>query len=210
MIIQPKESGEGIKVDPSSPVYGWKDLVGQIIPRSGGAPAPAFVAYRGTNLLSYAFQAGDKIDQMVFHMPHDYVPGSDMFIHLHWGQHGTAISGNFVVTWNASYCKGYNQAAQTFNSELTITQTIPTPNVTTYPRWGHFIEEFQLTNAGGDATHLDRGLLEIDGLILVALTTTTIPTITGGTTNLPFIFTADLHYQSTQLATKGRNYPFYT
>lgn len=72
------------------------------------------------------------------------------------------------------------------------------------------IQTKPLTNNGGDSTHIDSNLLEIDGLIQIALKTTTIPTITGGATNLPFIFTVDIHYQSSGIATKNKNYPFYT
>ena len=40
-----------------------------------------------------------------------------------------------------------------------------------------------------------------------ALNVVTIPTITGSaTSNLPYIFLVDLHYQSIQTATKGRKF----
>jgi hypothetical protein len=210
-LIMPKTAGVGIKVDTASPVYGWKDLVGQIVPRTGGAPAPAFTAFRGTNLLSYAFGAGDKIDNMTFHWPHDWVFGTDVYFHVHWGHNGTAISGNLVLNWYFAWSKGYTQSGQVFNSETNINQSISTPDVATYPRWAHNISEFILTSDGGSATTLDRNLLEVDGLLCVALNVQTIPTITGSaTSNLPYIFMVDVHYQSTQMATKGRNIPFYT
>lgn len=200
----------GVKVDQTSPVYGWKDLTGQIVPRSGGAPAPAFTAFRGTNLLCYAFDVGDKIDNIAFHWPHDYVPGSDVFFHVHWGHNGTAIAGTFKINWFFTWAKGYNQAGQIFNAEKQIDQTISITNVAGHPQWGHIIDEFQLSNAGGDATHLDRALFETDGLLMVSMNIETVPTITGSaTTNRPYVFMVDVHYQSNQLATKARNAPFY-
>jgi hypothetical protein len=39
---------------------------------------------------------------------------------------------------------------------------------------------------------------------------TTIPTITGGATTNPFIFTGDIHYQSTGLPTVQKRPDFYT
>jgi hypothetical protein len=211
-LVVPKESGLGIKLDTASPVFGWRDLVGQITPRASGGPAPAFTAYRGSGILQHAFAVNDVIDNITFHMPHDYVVGTDIYIHPHWGHNGTAISGSFAISWYATYCKGYNQASQTFNSPLTITQSISITSTTTHPQWGHFIDEFALTNAGGDSTHLDRGLLEVDGLIIIGALVTGIPTITGSaTSNLPYMFMVDLHYQSTGIPTKGRNYPnFYS
>ena len=66
-------------------------------------------------------------------------------------------------------------------------------------------------NDGGDATHIDRNILEVGGLLIIGLEVTGIPTITGGSPNEPFIFTVDMHYQSTGIQmTKNKNYPFYT
>jgi hypothetical protein len=211
-LILPKTASKGIRLDPTAPVFGWRDIVGQITPRASGGPAPDYVAYRGSGILHQAFKVNDVIDNITFHMPHDYVPGSDIYIHPHWGHNGTAVAGSFDISWYAMYCKGYNQALQTFNSPLTILQSIPVTNVAGHPQWGHFIDEFALTNNGGDTTHLDRNLMEVDGVIIVGAKVTAIPTITGSATlNQPFIFTADLHYQSTGVPTKGRNYPnFYS
>lgn len=208
-IVFGKAAGIGLRFDTTTPVYGWRDLVGQIIPRASGGPAPALGALRGTNLLSYAFSVNDVIDNITYHIPHDYVPGSDMYLHVHWSHNGTAISGTLGINYFVSYCKGYNQTGQTFNSELTIPQSITGITITNAPRWGHSINEFQLTNSSGDTTHLNRNLIEVDGLLLVSIGVTSIPTITGGLPNAPYILMVDIHYQSTGLPTKGRNIPFY-
>ena len=208
-IVIQKASGEGIKVDQTSPTFGWRDLLGPIIPRIKGGTAPAFTAFRGTNVKEYAFQAGDIIEDITFHIPHDYVEGTDLHLHLHWGHNGTAISGSLVVDYFLIYAKGHGQAI--FNSEIDITETISTPNVATQPQWSHEIDEIQITNDGGDATHFDRALIEPDGVIKMALITTTIPTITGSaTSDLPYLFTVDVHYQSTNIATKAKVPDFYT
>lgn len=208
-IILPKTSGVGIKVDEDIPVFGWKDLTGQIIPRVGGGAAPAFTAWRGGNQRNYAFNTNEMIDLITFHMPHDWVPGTHLYLHTHWGHNGTAISGNFSFEYYVTWSKGYTQGIGT--AEITIPDTIATPDVATFPRWAHNIKEVQLSNVGGDATHLDTGALEVDGLIEIAFKVTTIPTITGSAaSNLPYVKMIDLHYQSTQTATKNRNIPFYT
>ena len=214
-LILPKTAGTGIKIDTALPTFGWKDLLGPIYPHpiGGTAPSSTLLKGNGTHMRAYSFSAGDVVDSVLFHIPHDYVPNSHVFLHAHWKHSGTAISGNLVLTLYVNYAKGYNQAGQIFGNEITITQTIPTANVATFPRYGHFINEFQLSNAGGDATHLNTALLEPDGIINVAMVATTIPTILGapaGSANEPFIFMIDLHYQSTQTATKDKNLPFYT
>jgi hypothetical protein len=208
LVIQ-KASGEGIKVDVAAPTFGWRDITGDITPRAGGGAAPAFTAYRGGNTLAYAYAVGDVVDMKMFHIPHDYAPGTDIFIHLHWGHNGTAIAGTFTATLKAMWCKGFNQAGNIFGAEVTPVITEVVTNIAGHPRWGHFVTETPLTSAGGSATTIDRGLLEVDGVFLVSLVVSAIPTITGGVTNAPYIFTCDLHYQSTNIATKGKAPNFY-
>jgi hypothetical protein len=107
------------------------------------------------------------------------------------------------------WCKGFNQSGNIFGAEVTPVITEAVTSVTTHPRWGHFVTETPLTSAGGSATTISRALLEVDGVFLVSFVVTTIPTITGGVTNAPYIFTCDLHYQSTNMAAKGKAPNFY-
>ena len=145
---------------------------------------------------------------MVFHIPHDYVPGSDLHLHLHWSHNGTAISGQLVVTYGVTYAKGHDQT--NFTTEKAPVLTVSTPNIATIPQYRHRIDEVQVTSAGGSATQFDTDLVEIDGLFLVNMTTTTIPTITGSATqNKPAFLTLDIHYQSTNIGTKQKSPPFY-
>lgn len=211
-LVFPCTPNIGIKCgDETTNAFGWKDLVGQIIPRAGGGAAPAFTAFRGTKVKEYAFSASDVIDNITFHIPHDYVEGSDMYIHIHWGHNGTAISGTLSGNYYVMYSKGYNQAGEIFNQELTIPFTTTITDINSHPQWGHNILEQVFTNDGGDSTHLDRNKIQTDGLIVVAFDISSIPSITGSSeSNLPYIFMIDLHYQSTEIATKNRNYPFHT
>ncbi|MCK4635848.1 MAG: hypothetical protein KAT32_03215 [Candidatus Moranbacteria bacterium] len=78
-LVFDKAVGNGIKIDTTTPDFGWRDLTGPIIPKAGGGTAPAFTAFRGTNIKSYAFQSSDVIDNITFHLPHDYVPGTDIY-----------------------------------------------------------------------------------------------------------------------------------
>lgn len=200
-LSMPKASGTALKIEGT---YGWADLIGAISPRTGGA-APADSVYYGT-VRGWSFLVGDG-STIVFHIPHDYAPGTDMFIHAHWGHNGTAISGSFVLTLGATYAKGHQQ--DSFTAPIATTITVPSLNLTNTPRYFHRVDEIQLTSAGGSASLLDTSRIEVDGLIMLSYTMTTIPSITGGTVNAPFIFTIDLHYQSTGLVTKNRSPNFY-
>jgi hypothetical protein len=204
----PKTSGLGIKVDSTgTPTFGWRDLIGDITPKTSGAGAPTLAAFRGGNTRGFFYSAGDDGD-CVFHVPHDYVPGSDLYLHLHWAHNGTAISGSLVVDYYITYAKGHDQAA--FAAEVNRTLTVSTPNIATIPQYRHRVDETQISAASPAASQLDSDNIEVDGLILVHFNATTIPTITGGTTNEPVFFTLDIHYQSTNIGTKAKAPDFWT
>lgn len=206
-IILPGTSATGVQVDPSGADWGWADIIGFIRPDPLGANAPSLSAFRGGNVREYAYSANDKID-MIFHIPHDYVPGTDLYLHVHWAHNGTAISGNLVLDYYATYADGHNGG--TFGAEIAPTQTISTPDISTIPQYNHRVNEFQLSAASPSATQLDSDDISVDGLLLVNMTVDTIPTITGGSPNEPFIFTLDVHYQTIGTkGTVGKAPPFY-
>lgn len=214
-IVFRKDSQTGVKFNPDSPDWGWDDMLGQIQPKEVGSNTPTLTLVRGTgtNIKAFAFSVGDIIDDVTIHINHRLVPLSDIFAHVHWEHAGTAISGTLELTWYVTYCKGYNQAGETFIAEKTIVQQISVTSITSHPQYAHFIDEFQLSNSGGDATHLDNTKLEVDGLIKIAIKVTQIPTITGapaGSANEPFILMADIHAKSKSIVTPNKNYPFYT
>ena len=205
-LVLPKTSGVGIKVDEVSPTFGWRDMIGNVNPKAQGAGSPSRQIYRAGTIGQYAFIANDVFDSE-FHILHDYLPGSDLYWHIHWSHNGTAITGNVVFTSYVTYAKGYNQAA--FGVEKAPTITYNTVNIATTPQYQHRIDEIQLSTPGGAADKLNSTDIEVDGIILITTKVTTLPTITGG--NL-FIHFADFHYQSTGvMGTKQRNGPnFYT
>jgi hypothetical protein len=201
----PKTSGTGLKVDPAAPTFPWRDIIGDVTPRAGGGAARA--AFRGGQVQTWFYTANDLCD-MYFHIPHDYLPGSDLYLHLHWAHNGTAISGSLVVDFFTIYAKGHNQA--NFAAEITPQLSVSTPNIATIPQYRHRVDEIQLSATSPGANQLDSANIEVDGMILIALRSTTIPTITGGSTNAPAFFTCDLHYQSTSIGTKQKAPNFYT
>lgn len=199
-LVVSKDSGHGIKVDTVAPTWGWKDLIGNIVPKASGTGAPTRTAYRG-NIFDYSFAANDVAD-LNFHIPHDYVPGTEMYIHVHWSHTGTTVSGNAGFTFYYSYQKGHNQGDFPANSNVVITYA--TTDITTTPRYRHRVDEVQLSTSG----QLGGVAIEVDGLILGQIKLTTLPTIGGG--GALFIHTVDIHYQSTQMATKNKAPNFYT
>lgn len=197
-IVLPKNSNIGIKLDNTSPVFGWHDLLGQLQIRGAGAQDPSWVVYQGV-IYQYQFTLNDEVT-VVYHLPHDYVPGSDIFIHAHWSLNGAGITQNCTWQFDATYAKGYNQSAFPAVTTVSVLQASSTV------QYQHMIAEVQLSTNGAVG-----GInLEVDGLLLVRISLSA-NSGTGTGTSRPFLHTADIHYQSTALPTKGRNGPaFYS
>lgn len=200
-IILSNSPSIGVKVDADTPDWTWHDIIGDVRPKTTGAGTPALTLYKGTNY-GYAFVANDVCD-FVFHIPHDYVPGTHLYLHTHHGHNGTNISGNAVWT----YYIIYGSRDGVYGTEVTGTISFATPNLTAAPQYGQMVTEEQVSAATATAARFDSDLIEVDGLIKVRLMLTTVPTVTGGSW---FLDTADIHYQSTSIGTKNRAAPFYT
>jgi hypothetical protein len=205
-------SGTGIKVDSvGTPSFGWRDLIGDITPKTAGAGSPTLATLRAATGVRAFFYAVGEDGDCVFHIPHDYVPGSDLYLHAHWTHNGTAISGTFALTCYVSYAKGHQQA--NFSAEVAPVISVASLNLTNTPQLRHRVDEIQLSSSTPSATQLNSADIETDGLILIHFDVTTIPTITGSigtpSQNKPAILTLDLHYQSSNLATKNKSPSFY-
>lgn len=177
--------------------------LGPIVPKASGSGTPARTLYSGTKIFGMAFAVNDICD-IRFHIPHDYAPGTDLYIHAHWSHNGTAISGNLVIDYYLTYAKGHNQA--NFSAQKNQTFTYNTTNIATMPQYRHRSDDIQLSTVGGSATLLNTTDIEPDGYCFGEIVLTGLPTITGGDL---FIHTIDLHYQSTGIGTKQKAPNFY-
>ena len=184
-----------------TPTMGWRDIIGSVQPKGSGTGSPARTVYRAGNVAQYAFIANDLCD-FEFHMPHDLVVGTDLHFHVHWSHNGTAISGNAVFDFYYSIGKRDG----TFGAEKDLTITYATVDVATTPRYGHRVNETQMTAATATATLAATSEVEVDALCIGTLKLTTLPTITGGSL---FIHTCDIHYQSNNVGTKNKQSNFY-
>ena len=197
-LILPKTSGIGIKVDTATPTFCWGDLLGPIMLR-GGASNPTSAIFR-TPFYAYQFATNDEV-MLTYHVPHDKVPVTDLYLHTHWAHNSAAVTtGAITFTADVTFAKGFNQAA--WPALKTSTWSQNASNV----QYQHMVAETQISVNGGSTTQIDSAAIEVDGLILVRLA------VTGNTLSAassPFIFTADIHYQSTGIGTKGKAPNFY-
>lgn len=193
----PKTSGTGIKVDTTTPTFGWRDIIGQLYTRGVGVQDPTWVVYNGA-IYQYQFATNDEVT-MSFHLPHDYVPGTDIHAHVHYSLKTGVVE---TLTWEFSsvFAKGFNQEAFTATPVVTtVAQATPATN------FQHMIAEAAISSAAGSAGVLfPNTVFEVDGLILLRL-----KLITNTGAQPPFVHSVDLHYQSTNVATKNKAPSFY-
>lgn len=184
----------------------WKDLLGDVTPKTSGAGSPALSTFRN-DVRWFSYAVGEDGD-CIFHIPHDYAPGTDLFLHVHWAHNGTNISGSFDLRCHVTYAKGHNQ--ETFPADIEPHIVVGSLNITNTPQYMHRTDEIQLSQSGGAALLLDTDLIEPDGIIMLSYDVDAIPTITGGTPNEVFIFGIDIHYQADHVGTLNRLPDFYT
>lgn len=206
-LIVSNTEGFGIKVNVENPNFPWHDIIGKIDPKFSGAGAPLRKLYKDTNIFDYAFSENDVVD-FVFHLPHDYLPNSNLYLHVHWSHNGTSISGNAEFSFYHSYSKGHNQ--EEFSVERSMVLLVPTPDIATIPQYRHRVDEGQIAAPTANSQCMPTANIEPDGLIIGALKLTERPTIGGVPSPDLFIHTVDVHYQSTNMGTQSRSPDFWS
>ena len=204
-LVVPKTISTGIKVDTAAPTFGWRDIIGSLEVKSSGATAAPFNTFIGS---IGAFQCDTtgapgsaRTFYLVYHLPHDYVSGTDIFWHVHWAHNSASVtSGSVTWSYAASYAKGFDQAPFSTQVTGTVVQTASTV------QYEHMVAEGQLSTSGGSGSMLNTDNLEVDGLIILAFSCSA-NSISAATN--PFVFTADIHYQSSNIATKNKAPNFY-
>lgn len=138
------QTGYGLKLsdDMVSADYGWHDITAPILTRTGGGTSPTYASYIG-NIYQWSFpNTGAKECFQEFHLPHDLVPNSSLYIHTHWSTIVLA-TGNARWVFECTYAKGHDQAI--FQSPVVITVADAGTSA-----FRHLIAEVQLSASGGE------------------------------------------------------------
>lgn len=212
-LILPKTSGLGIQVDTTTPTFGFADLLGDQFSKNTGATKPTLAAHNGA-VQAWQFGNGDEA-YMTYHIPHDYVIGTDIFLHVHWDQTSTTATGGTIdFKYFAEYAKGHNQASGSTFTATPITATFSSININDgasglNQRQQHLTEVI-ISAASATAALFDRDDLEPDGVIELTFEMDA-NNLTDSVTVLdPFIHYVDIHYQTTSiLGTKSKSPDFY-
>lgn len=202
-LMVPKDSLKGIKVDSEgTPDWGWHDLLGTVQVYGDAGDASRATYRGGIKALQFAESEQAYVD---FHMPHDYVPGSQLFIHIHWSHVSTLVTGG-STTWGFElmYSKGHNQAAFAAPITASVNQDASTT------QYQHMIAEVACSVTGGSGVALDTDDLEVDGIIQCRVYLDSNDITSSGAVPDPFVHFVDIHYQSTGVPTKNKAPDFWT
>lgn len=201
-LVLPKTSGNGIKVDNTTPTFGFRDILGNVTQLNIGASKPNFTTYRDT-LKQFEFAVGEE-EYFEFHIPHDHVAGTDVFLHIHWSHTSAIVTGGSVTfEYEISYAKSHDQGAFPASVTGTIAQNASTT------QYQHQLAEGQVSASTPSGSQVDTDDLTPDGVILCRVELQANNITSSGAVPDPFIHYVDLHYQSTNIATKDKVPDFY-
>ncbi len=209
--ILAKASGRGIKVDLTTPTFGFADLLGDQFSKNTGGTKPTLTTYNGA-VDAWQFSDGDEAF-LTYHIPHDYVPGTDIHLHVHWSQNNAGATGGTIdFKYFAIYARGHNQASGSVFTSTPITATFSSIDINDggsgLNQYQHHLTEVIVSAATATAALFDRDDFEPDGVI--ELTLEMDANNLTGTPSDPFIHYADLHYQTNGIiGTKDKVPDFY-
>lgn len=202
--VFPNTKGVGIEISGTTSDFGWHDLIGQLYNVEEDVNAAQYNIYRG-GIRNYQFVEGHEAF-VNFHMPHDYLPGSEIYIHVHWSHDSTVVTGG-TTTWafETMYAKGHNQGAFEMPINISVIQAA------SIVPFQHLIAETVASVDGGSPVLLDTEKLEVDGILQCRLYLDSNDIATSNATVVnPFAHFVDIHYQSTGLPTKNKAPDFWT
>jgi hypothetical protein len=174
---------------------GWHDIVGMPRERGFGANQPTEGVISASPFTGWAFAINDWMT-FQYHVPHDYVKGTKVYVHVHWLQDGTDTD---PVKWqfDITAAKGHQQSAfdMTNYTTISVQQSYQGQHV-------HMVAEVS------DADALRSEELEPDALVLVRVTRIT----NGGTDNTDniYLLMSDIHYESNNNPTPQKQPDFYS
>jgi len=193
------KEGDGIYVGNK---YGWRDITGQVNVRGVGANDPDWTQIGSGPMYAYKFALNDQC-WFVYHVPHDIAvnPVRPIHFHVHWIPDGTNAQP-VKWEWTYVYALGFDQAA--FDMNLANSPLVNAGTITAETNGPGIAFQHIITETEGVTLP---NLTEPDGLIYCRIRRVA----NGGTDNADGIFmlTSDIHYQSTNMATPGKEPWFY-
>ena len=175
----------------------WRDNVSDFTrAATAGATAPIFASWQG-GLYAYSFPSNaDRELFIAFHIDHDWMPGTDLYPHVHWAP-STATGSGTYVQWGFEYtvAKGHQQEA------------FPTPTTVYASGMVLGIQNMHHITETNDAAVIPGSGIEIDSVIYMRVFRDT--SIGNHYTGAVWGLFADLHYLSDREGTVNKAPNFY-
>jgi hypothetical protein len=190
LLLNARHPGQGVRLgDYIENHFGWRDITGQVVQRGVGANDPSWAQIGSGPFYAYKFAVNDEV-WMTYHVPHDLVVAP-----VHWHCHWTPVGASLEpVKWEVTYTNARGFGIGTFDENGTTVTAEEAPPATL----AHMVTE----TAG-----IDMVSIEVDSLILARIRRLT-NSATENTSDI-FMLTADIHYQSSNLATRNKAPNFY-
>lgn len=193
-IAIPSTATSGIKTgrEPNQD-WGWRDITGPIETRGVGVNDPDWESIGGSIQSGFRFLLNHQC-WIPFHVPHDYVPGTDIYFHVHWLCAGTDTTNTVKWQFDYMFAKGFGQEAYPIGA-------LPSAVYAEQASAGQYYHMVSETAAITIAN------LEVDGIVYIRL-----KRIANGATDVTdpvFVLTSDIHYQSNNMATINKAPSFY-
>ena len=175
---------------------GWRDNIVEIKVDSSSPNAPTLGAIRG-GILAWQFAPGELTEaHSAFHVDHDYMAGTKLYLHVHWVNTSTSIG---TVRWGFEYsvAKGHQQQA------FPATTTVYVEQATTGTAYMHMVGEVSEINA------IDGAALGIEPDTVILCRIFRDGASVNDTLNeTVFGIFLDLHYQADRATTPNKAPPF--
>lgn len=180
-------------INAAAPGAGWNDINTEITIRGTGPNNPSFTTFRN-GISAYLFvEAGTRECWGNVHIPHDYKPGTSIFLHVHWSTTNAAPAGNVYWQFEYAIAKGHGQEAWPATTTVGVAQACTA-------QYQHMVAE---TAAISSAS------LEPDSIVLVRLFRDGANVLDTATYDAHAFF-IDIHYQKSKFGTKNKSPNFYT
>ena len=177
---------------------GWRDMIGQAVNPSTGPTIPTWTQMAGGPFYAYQYGINDQ-QWFLYHIQHDYAPGTDMYLHCHWLSDGTSTGlVNWQFTW--TFAKGFNQGAPSTYTDIATGAVTGIEEAGSGTAYRHMTSEIAVAIADTD--------FEVDGILMVNVKRIASTGAANG--DSIFVLMSDVHYQSNTFNTKNRQPDFYT
>jgi hypothetical protein len=193
-------AGGGAEVQAAdSPDSPWRSIVCDIRPDGTGETDPSLAVFYSI-LKGYLFAVGDQV-WLRFKIPHDYKPGTDIYLAIDWNHISAGVTGgNMTFQIDFAYGKAHGDTGG-FGNVYSIA-IVGSAGV-----WYQLMTAESVISDAVGTSKINHGLLEPDGIILMRLIVTA-NNMTGDQPGV-FIHKASVNYQSTNVGTPSKDPDFW-